>query len=199
MATTQTSFLGKLKKYVGVSGRPNLFTRWYAKYEGKAFLKAPWCAMFVSYVAAATGLKSVGKFAYCPYWVSYFKREGRWGTTPKVGAIVFFDWNRDKLADHVGVVEYVKGGYVYTIEGNKGDKVCRVARKPSDILGYGYPVYDQAKAKRYTVKSGDSLSKIAARQYADPSRWRDIYRANKKLIGDNPALIKPGQRLTLPA
>lgn len=51
----------------------------------------------------------------------------------------------------------------------------------------------------YTVKSGDSLSKIAHSMYANVDRWRDIYEANKATIGANPHLIKPGQVLTMPS
>ncbi|MEU8317085.1 CHAP domain-containing protein [Nonomuraea sp. NPDC048881] len=195
--TTRSKFLATGKRFVGTKGRPNLFTRWYAKLSGSAYLSAAWCAMFVSYIASTVGLKSVGRFAYCPSWVNYFKREKRWGHTPKPGAIVFFDWNRDDQADHVGIVEYVKGPYVYTIEGNKGDAVRRVARSPRDILGYGYPVFDE-ESRTYTVKAGDSLSKVAVRFYADASKWKDIYQANRGLIGDDPALIKAGQKLKLP-
>ncbi|WP_162427799.1 LysM peptidoglycan-binding domain-containing protein [Pontibacter pudoricolor] len=50
----------------------------------------------------------------------------------------------------------------------------------------------------YTVQSGDSLSKIAQRQYGSASSWTKIYNANKTIIGDNPDLIKPGQKLTIP-
>ncbi|MER2999129.1 LysM peptidoglycan-binding domain-containing protein [Pontibacter populi] len=50
----------------------------------------------------------------------------------------------------------------------------------------------------YTVQSGDSLSKIAQRQYGNASAWTKIYNANKTTIGDNPDLIKPGQKLTIP-
>jgi len=50
----------------------------------------------------------------------------------------------------------------------------------------------------YIVKSGDSLSKIAKELYGDASRWPDIYEANKELIGDNPNLIHPGQKLNIP-
>jgi nucleoid-associated protein YgaU len=196
--TTAADFVKRAKKYLGAEGRPNTFTRWYAKTAGPAFLGAAWCAMFVSYVASASKVKGAGKFAYCPYWVKYFKEEKRWGSTPKPGAIVFFDWNDDNVADHVGIVEYAKGGYIYTIEGNKGDKVARVVRKPGDILGYGYPVFSESKTRSYTVKPGDSLSKISVKYYADPSRWRDIYAANRKLIGSDPSLIKVGQKLNLP-
>ncbi len=49
----------------------------------------------------------------------------------------------------------------------------------------------------YTVKSGDSLSKIAKAQYGDGSQWKRIYEANRDKIS-NPDLIHPGQELTIP-
>lgn len=50
----------------------------------------------------------------------------------------------------------------------------------------------------YTVKQNDTLSKIAFAVYGKADRWRDIYAANKKVIGANPELTKPGQKLVLP-
>ena len=47
----------------------------------------------------------------------------------------------------------------------------------------------------YEVKSGDSLSKIGQKL---GKNWRDIYEANKSVIGNNPDLIKPGQKLRIP-
>ena len=49
----------------------------------------------------------------------------------------------------------------------------------------------------YTVKSGDSLSKIAKHLYGDAKKWRKIYEANKDQI-KNPDLIYPGQVFTIP-
>jgi hypothetical protein len=46
----------------------------------------------------------------------------------------------------------------------------------------------------YTVRSGDTLSGIAAR---NGTTWRKIYAANKAVIGGDPDLIVPGQRLDL--
>jgi nucleoid-associated protein YgaU len=60
---------------------------------------------------------------------------------------------------------------------------------------------DPAKAQEprtYTVKRGDSLSKIAKAIYGDMSKWKALYEANKNVIGANPDLIKPGQVLTIP-
>ncbi|AJE50689.1 LysM peptidoglycan-binding domain-containing protein [Paenibacillus polymyxa] len=53
------------------------------------------------------------------------------------------------------------------------------------------------KKKTYTVKSGDSLSKIAKLELGDSSQWSRIYQLNKKTIGKNPNAIKPGQKLVL--
>ncbi len=52
-------------------------------------------------------------------------------------------------------------------------------------------------AKTYTVKKGDSLSKIAKSVYGDAKQWRKIHEANRDII-DNPDLIYPGQVLKLP-
>ncbi|RCX13266.1 LysM domain-containing protein [Anaerobacterium chartisolvens] len=49
----------------------------------------------------------------------------------------------------------------------------------------------------YTVKKGDSLWAIAKLQYGDGSRYKEIYEKNKKIIGPDPNLIKPGQELVL--
>ena len=55
-----------------------------------------------------------------------------------------------------------------------------------------------SSAQSYTVKSGDCLCAIARRFYGDDKRYIDIYNANKNIIGGNPNLIMPGQKLTIP-
>ena len=47
----------------------------------------------------------------------------------------------------------------------------------------------------YTVKSGDTLSAIGKHHGV---AWREIYEANKDVIGDNPDKIRPGQTLRIP-
>jgi nucleoid-associated protein YgaU len=53
-------------------------------------------------------------------------------------------------------------------------------------------------AKSYVTKAGDNLTTIAQEVYGDGSRWREIYEANKKAIGDDPNLIQVGATLTIP-
>lgn len=51
--------------------------------------------------------------------------------------------------------------------------------------------------KIYVVKAGDSLSKIAKREYGDANAWNAIFEANRDIIKD-PNLIHPGQKLKIP-
>ena len=53
------------------------------------------------------------------------------------------------------------------------------------------------KNKTYTVKAGDSLSKIAKLELGDSSKWNQIYKLNQKVIGKDPNAIQPGQKLVL--
>lgn len=53
--------------------------------------------------------------------------------------------------------------------------------------------------KTYVVKPGDSLWKIAKMLLGNGSRWTEIYNQNKKVIGSNPNLIRPGQKLVIPS
>lgn len=49
----------------------------------------------------------------------------------------------------------------------------------------------------YTVRAGDSLSRIAARYPQAWITWQSIYNNNRGLIGGNPNLIHPGQTLLI--
>jgi nucleoid-associated protein YgaU len=51
--------------------------------------------------------------------------------------------------------------------------------------------------RTYTVVKGDSLSKIAKREYGKASAWKRIFDANRDQITD-PDLIHPGQVLRIP-
>lgn len=54
-----------------------------------------------------------------------------------------------------------------------------------------------AQKEYYTVKSGDSLSKIAKQLYGDANAWHKIHQANTDQIKD-PDLIHPGQKFVIP-
>lgn len=117
--------------------------------------RVEWCACFVSWCANECGYIENGiipQFAWCPSGVVWFQERSLWqdgSYDPRPGDIIFFDWDdpdtngQDGEADHVGVVERVENGYVYTVEGNSGD-TCRqksYAVGYYEILGYGTPAY----------------------------------------------------------
>ena len=55
----------------------------------------------------------------------------------------------------------------------------------------------EAESRFYTVKRGDSLSKIAKEFYGNAMKYPEIFEANKPMLKD-PNLIYPGQVLRIP-
>lgn len=78
--------------------------------------------------------------------------------------------------------------------------IRKVSEKKSSSSAKARPSSKPPAPKTYTVKKGDCLWKIAAKYYNDGSKWRVIYEhpQNKKVIGKNPNLIYPGQKLVIP-
>lgn len=125
----------------------NKFGRWYGMDE------QPWCAMFVSYCFYNAGLPlpitTRKGFAYCPYGVKWFKEQNKFFSTPVVGDVVFYDWEKDGISDHVGIVERINPDKsIVAIEGNtavgndsNGGEVMRRTRQKSQIIGFGRPDY----------------------------------------------------------
>lgn len=54
------------------------------------------------------------------------------------------------------------------------------------------------QAQTYTVKAGDTLSKISKQFYGDANKYIKIFEANRDQLSD-PDKIKPGQALKIPA
>nr|WP_289706858.1 lysozyme family protein [Enterocloster clostridioformis] len=115
--------------------------------------RVEWCACFVSWCADQCGYIDSGiipKYAGCAEGVSWFQNNGQWqdrSYEPQAGDIIFFDWDdengQDGISDHVGIVEKVENGFVYTVEGNSGD-ACKERQYSVgyyEILGYGMPSY----------------------------------------------------------
>ena len=144
---TSTLIVEVARSQIGnVGGEP--YWSWYGFTE-----RVEWCACFVSWCANKCGYINSGiipKFSGCINGVDWFKGRGQWignSFEPSPGMIIFFDWDdedgQDGNADHVGIVEKVEDGRVYTIEGNTSDS-CRQRSYPVgyyQILGYGIPAY----------------------------------------------------------
>ena len=88
----------------------------------------------------------IPKFAGCVLGSQWFMDRGQWqdgSFEPSAGHIIFFDWEGDGVTDHVGIVERVENGTVYTVEGNSSDSVRQNSYPigSSVIYGYGIPAY----------------------------------------------------------
>jgi len=54
------------------------------------------------------------------------------------------------------------------------------------------------KEEKYTIVSGDTLSRIAGDKYGDVHMWPIIYKVNKDIIGEYPDMISPGTEIVIP-
>ena len=138
-------------RYIGVSEEPPgsnkvMFSEWYG-------MTGPWCAMFVTYCFVQAKSKSFikgSKYAYCPYVLADAKasRNGL-RVIPKAdartGDIVLFDWNKDGVADHIGIVNIApnKRKTFTSVEGNTsgtnpsdGGMVALMERKVTDVIAF---------------------------------------------------------------
>ena len=132
-----TAIVELAKQQVGnVGGYP--YWSWYGFSS-----RVEWCACFVSWCYGQMGL-SEPRFAACQsQGVPWFTSHGQWGARGyeniAPGDAIFFDWDLDGSADHVGLVIGRDANRVYTVEGNSGD-ACKIKSYPLDyacIKGYG--------------------------------------------------------------
>ncbi|MCI6249028.1 CHAP domain-containing protein [bacterium] len=125
------------KSQVGnVGGQP--YWSWYGFTS-----RVEWCACFVSWCYGQMGLTEP-RFAACQsQGIPWFQSHGQWGGRDYAniapGDAIFFDWDLDGSADHVGIVVGTDGSRVYTVEGNSGDacKIKSYSLTYECIKGYG--------------------------------------------------------------
>ena len=125
------------KSQVGnVGGQP--YWSWYGFTS-----RVEWCACFVSWCYGQMGL-SEPRFSACQaQGIPWFQSHGQWGGRDYAniapGDAIFFDWDLDGRADHVGIVVGTDGSRVYTVEGNSGDacKIKSYSLTYECIKGYG--------------------------------------------------------------
>ena len=125
------------KSQVGnVGGQP--YWSWYGFNS-----RVEWCACFVSWCYGQMGLSEL-RFAACQsQGIPWFQSHGQWGERDYAniapGDAIFFDWDLDGSADHVGIVVGTDGSRVYTVEGNSGDacKIKSYSLTYECIKGYG--------------------------------------------------------------
>lgn len=164
--------------YTGTSTKSK-YGEWYG-YQGG------WCTTFVLWCFNQAGEQNgvtmngviIPRGGNCNSMISWFKDKGGYYSpsdySPKQGDLVFFDWNDNGSCDHVGIVNYISGSTVYTIEGNCSGKVkareyTKKGSKPynniSAIMGYATPKYSsvagsaKTTAKKSTTKKATTTKK----------------------------------------
>ena len=166
----------------------NNWTKYARDLHTAGYYQAPkngyaWCDMFVDWLCLQLmGSKEKGEWLQCQTglygagceWSSdCFRRAGRFGKEPQIGAQIFF--GKENYEEHTGIVEKFDNTYVYTIEGNTSNKVARRTYKlTSDyIVGYGYMRFDEEDKKEETnkedtIKVGDVVKiKSGSKYYGD--------------------------------
>ena len=122
-----------------------------------------------------------------------------------MGMIGKYAW-ADKVAKEVnwqGTTEerdgklYFKGTTHTQEEANKIWDAIKTIPQWKDEVVADIKATGGAAAETYTVKSGDTLSKIAKEHLGDANAYMDIFNANKDQLTD-PDKIKPGQVLKMP-
>jgi nucleoid-associated protein YgaU len=78
------------------------------------------------------------------------------------------------------------------------EKLAETASPATPVVGTMTGNFNAVPGIYHTVVTGDWLSKIAQRYYGNMKKWPVIYAANHKMIGPNPDMIKPNQKLFVP-
>jgi nucleoid-associated protein YgaU len=85
------------------------------------------------------------------------------------------------------------------IDSQYSDLVCdlTVSQQSPATMTAGAGVSGGQNQRRYTVKAGDSLSKISRDFYGEAGQYMKIFEANRNILKD-PNQISPGQELVIP-
>ncbi|MDY3238656.1 MAG: fibro-slime domain-containing protein [Anaerovoracaceae bacterium] len=161
VAQTQLGYQESQNNYIVMADGET--TRGYTRYgawDGNPYEE--WCASFVSFCLHYADVPEE-KFPQdnnCSTWIETLKEEefdlyipareeaedgSETVYTPTAGDLVFFTWNQNDSADHIGIVSEVipaegeESAKIITIEGNKSDEVAyhTYTLDSAEILGYG--------------------------------------------------------------
>lgn len=125
-----------LSQVGNIGGKP--YWSWYGFNS-----RVEWCAVFVSWVLNQAGYTEPKFSSVQNQGVPYFLSNDKWKDKNyrdiATGDVIFFDWESDGRADHVGIVVGRDNKRIYTIEGNSGN-ACKIRDYDLDssvIMGYG--------------------------------------------------------------
>lgn len=135
MAKTNDEYLTTCKKYLGTKEGTSKHRKIVDMFNSSKLKTFPisysdaWCSAFISAMAIESCCTDIIPIsANCD---EMYKKgvvmgiaipKDRW--IPKIGDIVFYDWNLNGELDHVGVVETMSKSIIHVLEGNKNDSVA---------------------------------------------------------------------------
>lgn len=131
------------KEQVGImTGKT--YWRWYFGTMFRDTDRTPWCGAFVAWVYNAAGqydrvteVRKFGNLGYVPSYSRYAHKHDKWVSRAEAqpGDVIIFGRNR-----HVGIVEGVMDGYIFTIEGNAGPTAALGCGKPGAVCRKVYRI-----------------------------------------------------------
>lgn len=188
MTATVESVLAIARSQVGYvegggrDGRSGNITKYWAELA-PSLQGAPWCAGFVRWTDIHAGGPDlpVSNPYYCPNLVTYAKQHGLWDESGHYspGDIVFFDWDGQGVAEHVGRVISDDGHNLITVEGNTSS-----GNSGSQSDGGG--VYERTRPHGSTVMGVLAYHKLLAHA----ARQGGV--APRKVIKGNPFIKAAG-------
>lgn len=132
------------RSYVG-SG-PSTFYSYYSKHAKPTITNGPWCACFASCIVMMAGATCAGlPGIYCPSMCDAAKKAG--ATVPvsqaKAGDVVYFNWDGNANADHVGICQSVNASArtITTTDGNVSNRVGDRIRTWGEVMAVVRPKY----------------------------------------------------------
>lgn len=162
-------------EYPSNSNRVKYNTEYYGQeVSGSSY---PWCCVFVWWVFRKCGASNLffggDKTASCTTLMKWYKSVGKIVTTPKPGDIVFYQFDNDDYADHVGIVESVDKDTITAIEGNtsesgsqsNGGQVLRKIRKKTLVMAYARPGYEEDASAPGTPGVYNTLEEVPSWSY----------------------------------
>lgn len=172
IAESQLGYCESTRNYIVMEDQSIKGVTRYGRWYGDAY--GDWCAMFVSFCLnyAEIPRTAIPYEAACQRWVDDLSKP-EWDFyrpaeeyRPVKGDLIFFDWDDDDEAEHIGIVREVGEETLVTIEGNSANCVRCNEYKLDDerIQGYGIlpenpdpPTEEDTQPTEDTQPSGESV------------------------------------------
>lgn len=160
-----------------------------------------WCDMFVDWCFFKAFGKTGGQRvqcqtgplgAACPYSADYYKAQGRYDKTPKLGDQVFFQQGGSLV--HTGLVVGVTSSNITVIEGNRNNQVMEqtYSRSNSYVSGFGHPKYDGVSNDPWVKDGGEYRYRNPKTGEYVSDMWVESSRGMWYYIGEDGIMVHSG-------